>query len=200
MAQVALRYTREAFESLDPSLRREHAQFLQRHAASLVTFGPFESEDRAATGYAYQTDFPGFETHGMQTFLAEDPLAAAGLYTTEIVRGWKCALPLRQPQAPRRAGTQGFFFYGTGKSNMTQKRNNIVDAHRAHLQRVDASNCLSRGPLTDPTGTEWFGSAMVYEFADRQALDDFFRDEPYCTNALYERIEIYHWRRGDLAV
>jgi hypothetical protein len=37
---------------------------------------------------------------------------------------------------------------------------------------------------------------MVYEFADRAALDDYFRTEPYCVNGIYERIDLYEWRRG----
>ena len=48
-------------------------------------------------------------------------------------------------------------------------------------------------------GREWLGSAMVYEFESRAALDDFFRDEPYCTNGIYQKIDIYDWRRGETA-
>jgi hypothetical protein len=37
------------------------------------------------------------------------------------------------------------------------------------------------------------------QFPDRQALVDFFRTEPYCTHDLYERADIFDWRRGALA-
>jgi uncharacterized protein YciI len=37
---------------------------------------------------------------------------------------------------------------------------------------------------------------MIYEFPDRAALDEFFREEPYCVNGLYQRIDIYRWQRG----
>ena len=47
-------------------------------------------------------------------------------------------------------------------------------------------------------GKTWLGSAMVYEFETRAALDDFFRDEPYCTNGIYQSIDIYDWQRGEL--
>ena len=50
-----------------------------------------------------------------------------------------------------------------------------------------------------PAAREWLGSAMVYEFESRAALDDFFRDEPYCTNGIYQRIDIYDWQRGVMA-
>jgi uncharacterized protein YciI len=45
----------------------------------------------------------------------------------------------------------------------------------------------------------WLGSAMVYEFESRAALDDFFSTEPYCTSGIYERVEIYDWQRGVMA-
>ena len=74
-----------------------------------------------------------------------------------------------------------------------------MPAHRAHLQPKDASNCLARGYLTDAGGKSWLGSAMVYEFESRTALDDFFRDEPYCRNGIYQKIDIYDWHRGVMA-
>ena len=45
----------------------------------------------------------------------------------------------------------------------------------------------------------WLGSAMVYEFESRAALDDFFKDEPYCTHGIYQKIDIYDWQRGVMA-
>jgi hypothetical protein len=37
---------------------------------------------------------------------------------------------------------------------------------------------------------------MVYGFESRAALDDFFRDEPYCTSGIYDRIDIYVFGAG----
>lgn len=53
--------------------------------------------------------------------------------------------------------------------------------------------------LTGRYGQVWLGSAMVYEFPGRNALDEFFKDEPFRTNGLFERIEIYNWQRGTMA-
>jgi len=107
--------------------------------------------------------------------------------------------PTRQAVAPVRSGLKGFFFHGIGKPGITEFRNTIVPAHRTHLQQKDPSNCLSRRYLTDGGGQVWLGSAMVYEFESRAALDDFFRDEPYCTNGIYQKIDIYDWQRGRMA-
>ena len=200
MAQVIIRRSTIDLGGLPKTLREEHARFLGRWRAALVTFGPISrgplSSGGAPVGYLYQTDLPGQAPEAVGRFLADDPLATNGVVDEDEISDWHCALAMRQPSTPLRPDLKGFFFHGIGKPGITEFRNTIVTAHRAHLQRKDASNCLSRGYLTDAGGKEWLGSAMVYEFESRAALDDFFRDEPYCTNGIYQRIDIYDWRRG----
>jgi uncharacterized protein YciI len=199
MGQVAVQWTTIDLTAVAPSLAAAHASFLKSHRDVLVTFGPIRNADGTPAGYVYQTDLPGTTADAMAPFLAEDPFAQEGLYTSSFVSGWKCALAHRQPTMPVRPGFEGFFFRGTAVPNATARRNAIVDAHRNHLMPKDDTNCLSRGPLTDATGEPWLGSAMVYEFPDREALDAFFRDEPYCVNGIYQVIDIYEWRRGLMA-
>jgi uncharacterized protein YciI len=196
MGQVALRHATIDLAATDPTLRAAHARFLAQHRDVLVTFGPIRHQDCTPAGYVYQTDFAGTTAEAMQPFLDADPFAQAGLYASSMVSGWRCALPHRQASLPPRPRLQGFFFHGVAVPNATERRNAVVEAHRAHLVPKDASNCVSRGPLTDAGGAAWLGSAMVYEFTDRAALDDFFRTEPYCVNSLYARIDIYRWQRG----
>jgi uncharacterized protein YciI len=199
VGQVALQHTTVDFGTVDPELRIEHSLFLRRHKDALVTFGPIRHVDQTAAGYAYQTDFPGTEAEGIHQFLAEDPFAKAGLYGDVTISGWRSGLGHRQPTVPIRPGFQGFFFHGIAKPNMTERRNALVDAHRAHLTPRDNINCLARGALTEKTGTAWFGSAMVYEFPDRSAFDEFLSREPFYTSGIYERVDIYNWQRGEMA-
>jgi uncharacterized protein YciI len=198
MAQVIIRRSTVDLLGLPKSLRNDHAQFLGRRRDGLVTFGPI-FRGAAPAGYLYQLDLPGTAPGAVSGFLAGDPLAVNGVVEEDLVSEWHCALATRQPTAPARPGLRGFFFHGIGKPGVTQFRNTLVPAHRAHLQRKDATNCLSRGYLTNAEGKEWLGSAMVYEFLSRAALDDFFKDEPYCTGGIYEKIEIYDWQRGVMA-
>jgi len=198
MAQVIIRRSTVDLIGLPKSLRDDHAGFLGRWREALVTCGPI-FRGTAPAGYLYQTDLPGNLPEAVARFIAEDPLAVNGVVEGDEVSDWHCALATRLPTAPPRSGLKGFFFHGTAKPGITGFRNTIVPAHRAHLQQKDASNCLSRGYLTDAGGKEWLGSAMVYEFESRAALDDFFRDEPYCTNGIYQRIDIYDWQRGVMA-
>ncbi|HLY44100.1 MAG TPA: YciI family protein [Stellaceae bacterium] len=198
MAQVIIRRSTIDLGGLPRTVRAEHARYLRNWRDVLVTCGPISSGG-APAGYLYQTDLPGNVPDAVARFMAEDPLAAHGVVEADEISDWHCALETRQASAPPRPGVQGFFFHGIGKPNITEFRNTIVPAHRAYLQQKDATNCLSRGYLTDSGGKVWLGSAMVYEFEARAALDNFFRDEPYCTNGIYERIEIYDWQRGELA-
>jgi uncharacterized protein len=197
MAQVVIRRSTIDLGGLPTTMRAEHARFLRNWRDVLVTYGAI-CRGEAPAGYVYQTDLPGHVPEAVARFMAEDPLAANGVVEADEVSDWHCALATRQATAPVRPGLQGFFFHGIGKPGVTDLRNTIVPAHRAHLQPRDATNCLARGYLTDAGGQVWLGSAMVYEFASRAALDAFFRDEPYCTNGIYQTIDIYDWRRGDL--
>jgi uncharacterized protein YciI len=199
MGQVGLQMTDVDLGTAAQSLRDDHARFLRDYKDALVTFGPIRHFNGAPAGYAYQTDFPGTSAESIREFLRSDPFSKAGLYRSTIVSGWRVALPHRQATMPPRPQCRGFFFHGTGKPNITERRNTLSEPHRAHLRPKDDTNCLSRGGLTDEEGQIWLGSAMVYEFPDRNALDQFFKDEPFHTNGLYERIDIYNWQRGAMA-
>jgi uncharacterized protein YciI len=199
MGQVGLQMTEVDLDTVSQSLREDHARFLGDYRDALVTFGPIRHSNGAPAGYAYQTDFPGTNAESIREFLSGDPFSRAGLYRSTIVSGWRVALPHRQAMMPPRPQVRGFFFHGIGKPNITERRNALSPSHRAHLGPRDDTNCLSRGGLTDGDGQVWLGSAMVYEFPDRDALDELFKDEPFRTNGLYERVDIYNWQRGTMA-
>ncbi len=199
VGQFALQLMATEFESIEPSLRAAHARFLRDYREVLVTFGPIGAAAGSLAGYAYQTDFPGTDAESMREFLARDPFSAAGLCRSKIVSGWRCMLPHRQATTPVRTGVRGFLFHGTAKPNVTERRNELAELHRAHLRPRDHSNCLARGGLTDKEGQAWLGSAMVYEFPDRSAFDEFFRTEPFRTHGIYEQVDIYEWQRGTMA-
>jgi hypothetical protein len=198
MAQTIIRRSTVDVLGLPKTMRVDHGRFLARWRDGLVTYGPI-FRGAAPAGYLYQLDLPGNVPDAVSDFLAGDPLAVNGVVEADDLSDWHCALATRQPTAPPRPGLQGFFFHGTGKPGITEFRNTLVPAHRAHLQQKDQANCLSRGYLTDAGGQTWLGSAMVYEFESRAALDAFFKDEPYCTGGIYQQIDIYDWQRGVIA-
>ncbi|NSW95066.1 MAG: hypothetical protein HPY62_10220 [Bacteroidales bacterium] len=52
---------------------------------------------------------------------------------------------------------------------------------------------LFGGAILDEKG-QMKGSMILYEFPDRQALDEKLKNEPYVTQGVWEKIEIYPFR------
>ena len=155
------------FDAVTRSLRAEHARIPCKAQGRA---GHFRSDParRLDTGRLRVSDgFPGTEAERIRPFLAEDPLRRRGFIAPLQSAAGAARSAHRQPTAPLRAEFQGFFFHGIAKPNVTERRNALVEAHQAHLRPKDNTNCLARGGLTEKTGKEWFGSAMVYEFPNR---------------------------------
>jgi len=62
-----------------------------------------------------------------------------------------------------------------------------------HLEKIAVlkkkGNFLLGGAILDDNQT-MIGSMIVYEFPDRQALDESLRDEPYITGGVWQKIDI----------
>jgi hypothetical protein len=56
-----------------------------------------------------------------------------------------------------------------------------------------AGEFLSGGAILDEEG-KMIGSMIVYEFPDRESLDERLKDEPYIINGVWEKIEIKPFR------
>jgi uncharacterized protein len=68
-----------------------------------------------------------------------------------------------------------------------------------HLKNVDdlkkAGEFLFGGAILDERG-KMIGSMIVYDFADRKALDDMLKQEPYITGKVWEKVEIRPFRHA----
>ncbi len=66
-----------------------------------------------------------------------------------------------------------------------------------HLQKIawlkKSGKFLFGGAILDETG-KMIGSTILYEFTDRQALDERLKDEPYITKGVWEKVEIKPFR------
>jgi uncharacterized protein len=56
---------------------------------------------------------------------------------------------------------------------------------------------LFGGAILDDNG-KMIGSMIVYEFPDRQALDEKLRDEPYMTAGIWQKVEIKPFRKAKM--
>ena len=66
-----------------------------------------------------------------------------------------------------------------------------------HLKKINllkrCGECLFGGAILDDEG-KMIGSMIVYDFPDRQSLDERLKDEPYITAGVWEKIEIKPFR------
>jgi uncharacterized protein len=82
---------------------------------------------------------------------------------------------------------------GTDKDAL-QRRLNVREEHLSKIAVLKKiGECLFGGAILDENG-KMIGSTIVYEFPDRQSLDDKLKDEPYITTGVWEKIEIRPFR------
>jgi uncharacterized protein len=66
-----------------------------------------------------------------------------------------------------------------------------------HLQKIeilkDRGECLAGGAILDDYG-KMTGSMIIYEYTDRNALDEMLKDEPYYTSGVWQKVEIQPFR------
>jgi uncharacterized protein len=72
-----------------------------------------------------------------------------------------------------------------------------LNVRKDHLEKIGKlkkiGECLFGGAILDDDG-KMIGSAIVYEFPDRQALDERLKEEPYILNNVWKKIEIKPFR------
>ncbi|HLN20745.1 MAG TPA: YciI family protein [Bacteroidales bacterium] len=72
-----------------------------------------------------------------------------------------------------------------------------MKSREKHLERIDvlkkSGNFIFGGAILDDSG-KMIGSTIVYEFPDRQALDEVLKTEPYITGNVWEKITIHPYR------
>jgi uncharacterized protein len=75
-----------------------------------------------------------------------------------------------------------------------QRRLSVRDEH---LRRIGGlkreGEFLLGGAILDDQG-KMIGSMIVYDFPDRQALDEMLKNEPYMTDEVWKKIEIKPFR------
>jgi uncharacterized protein YciI len=66
-----------------------------------------------------------------------------------------------------------------------------------HLKKIEilkkSGEFLFGGAILDEEG-KMIGSVIVYEFPDRQSLDEKLKEEPYLINGVWKKIEIHPFR------
>lgn len=70
----------------------------------------------------------------------------------------------------------------------------VRERHLAAARRaVESGNMLIGGAILDEED-RMVGSMIVVSFPDRDAFDEWLRNDPYIKNGVWERVEIYPYR------
>jgi uncharacterized protein len=76
----------------------------------------------------------------------------------------------------------------------SKRRLNVREDHFRKIGSLKKSGeFLFGGAILDEKGN-MIGSMIVYEFPDRQTLDERLKDEPYINGRVWEKIEIHPFR------
>lgn len=75
-----------------------------------------------------------------------------------------------------------------------QRRLNVREEHLKRISLLKSSGeFLFGGAILDNNG-KMIGSMIVYDFPDRQSLEERLKDEPYLTGKVWEKTEIQPFR------
>ena len=75
-----------------------------------------------------------------------------------------------------------------------QRRLNVREEHLKRISLLKSSGeFLFGGAILDNNG-KMIGSMIVYDFPDRQSLEERLKDEPYLTGKVWEKTEIKPFR------
>lgn len=90
-----------------------------------------------------------------------------------------------------------FVIHATDKENALEQRAKHFREHRIHLDQSGKHgvSVLMAGPLVADDGETPVGSLFVIEAKDRAAVDAFTRTDPYCSNGVWERIDIHYFNK-----
>jgi uncharacterized protein YciI len=79
-----------------------------------------------------------------------------------------------------------------------QRRQSARSAHLAAMARLKAlGQFVIGGALLDATGA-MIGSAVIFDFTDREALDRYLATDPYVVQRVWQRIEVQPFRVAQL--
>ena len=72
--------------------------------------------------------------------------------------------------------------------NMLEKRMEVRPRHLEGMKKL-GRQIICAGGLLDEAG-KMKGSALVLEFPDRAALDEYLKNEPYVVEGVWQKIEV----------
>jgi uncharacterized protein YciI len=176
------------------ALLAEQKRWVADFGERVIGYGHFVSDDgrdMLGTSFFMQLD----DRAAADAFLADEPIAKAGLYGRVEIHRWSNSFAKRAADY-RRKGLQQFL--------CTAPKTGTPEFFRAHLHAHEsyfasyADSFIFRGPIRSADGADNIGTALLLELPDRAAAEKFWNEEPFAKNDGYQRdARIIRWIFGD---
>jgi uncharacterized protein YciI len=169
---------------------------MDQFADSMIARGPtlVADDDQTMTGSVHIVDLP--DATSVEYFAYQEPYYQAGIFDEVLIRRWRNSLR-RTMWDFVGIGGRRFLVIGHGVKNATLQRSKLRQLQLDYLADKGLSDRLIVcGPLLSDDGTEWEGTALLVEVADRNLVGSMMAEGPYAEAGLYERVEIHDWRFG----
>ncbi len=178
--------------------RDAHWEYFDAHKDHFVARGATRTDDlETYLSSVIFVEFDGWDE--VRRFIDEEPLNSNGVYKEVRICLWHKALGRNQRDFPREDDQSYWYIRGFGRPDANDRRNELLDAHRAYFAPYDGPNFITRGAVLDDTGEKWIGSANLIALPDRAAVDAFMAEEPFYKDGLYDHVLIERYKFGGRA-
>jgi hypothetical protein len=187
---------RQGIGDLRWELAEEHWSFMDRYASSMIARGPtlVTNSESEMTGSVHIVDLP--DAQSAMLFAYQEPYYQAGVFKEVLIRRWSNSLQ-RTMWDFVGSGGRRFLVIGHAVAGSTVRRSELRQRQVEYLAESGFSEGLIVcGPLLSEDGTEWMGTALMAELADRSAVESMMASGPYAEEGLYEYVEVHDWRFG----
>ncbi len=177
-------------------LAEDHWSFMDRYADALIARGPtfLDDDQDATTGSMHIVDLP--DAAAAHTFAFSEPYFKAGIFEDVLVRRWRNTLGRTMWDFAGHGGPR-FLAIGHGVPDASSRREALHANQLDYLLGSDLRDHLILcGPLLADNGTDWLGTSMLLEMADRAECQTMVTGSPLARAGLYRDIEIHSWRFG----
>lgn len=175
--------------------REAHWAYFDDHRDHFVARGATISDDGARTlSSVLFVEFDDWDA--VRNFVANEPHNRNGVYGDIRLNRWHHALTRTQREFPRKDDQIFWYIRGFAVPGSNDRRNELVESHRAYFAPYDAEHFVARGGVLSDDGELWEGSANLLALPSRADMDAFMADEPFYKNGLYERVVIERYKFG----
>ena len=187
---------RPGIGDLRRELAEDHWSFMDRYADALIARGPTlaRDDDETMTGSMHLVDLP--DGDAAQTFAFSEPYYTAGMFEEVLVRRWSNTLARTMWDFAGHGGRR-FLVIAHGGPGATLRRTELRDEQLDYLLTGPSrEGLIVFGPLLSEDGSDWLGTAMLVELANRTFVEALVEGSPYARARLYDDVEIHSWRFG----